>query len=94
MTLIRNWRDKACERATRRGQSSPENFLQDQLFSWLDNSEVAGEYGNIRSVALLYGKLVKYDLFSYPNYIQRLVARGETGLACGEVRAASTLARV
>ncbi|KAJ2931312.1 hypothetical protein H1R20_g5848, partial [Candolleomyces eurysporus] len=84
VTLIRNWRDKACERATRRGHTSPENFLQDQLFAWLDNSEVAGELGNIRSVALLYGRLVKYDLFSYPNYIQRLVARGETGLACSE----------
>ncbi|KAF6760086.1 hypothetical protein DFP72DRAFT_1031563 [Ephemerocybe angulata] len=83
VTLIRNWRDKACERATRRGQDNPHTFLQDQLFDWLDNSEVAGDSCNIRSVALLYGKLVKFDLFSYPSYIQRLIARGEPGLASG-----------
>lgn len=86
VTLVQNWRNKAYERANRRGQDDPHEYLQDQLFDWLDNSDVAGERENIRSVALLYGKLVKYDLFLYPNYIQRLIARGETGLACGEVR--------
>ncbi|KAJ3504486.1 hypothetical protein NMY22_g17908 [Coprinellus aureogranulatus] len=84
VTLVRSWRDKACERANRRRQQDPHDYLQDQLFDWLDNSEIAGDPGNIRPIALLYGKLVKYDLFSYPNYIQRLIARGESGLACGE----------
>lgn len=84
-TLIRTWRDKACDRATRRNIANPSDFLQDQLFDWLDTSEVAGEAGNIREVALLYGKLIKYDVFSYASYIQRLVARGEVGLCYAEV---------
>lgn len=86
VTLIQNWREKASERATRRGQSDPNALLQDQLFDWLDRSDVAGEKTNIRSIALLYGKLVKLDLFSFPGYIQRLIARGESGLANEEVR--------
>ena len=85
VTLIRTWRDKACDRATRRNIANPSDLLQDQLFDWLDTSEVAGEASNIRDVALLYGKLVKHDLFSYASYIQRLVARGEVGLSYAEV---------
>ena len=84
-TLIRTWRDKACDRATRRNVTNPSDFLQDQLFDWLDTSEVAGEASNIRDVSLLYGKLVKHDAFSYASYIQRLVARGEVGLSYAEV---------
>jgi mediator of RNA polymerase II transcription subunit 12 len=84
-TLIRTWRDKACDRASRRNVATPSEFLQDQLFDWLDASEVAGEASNIRDVALLYGNLVKYDVFSYASYIQRLVARGEVGLSNTEV---------
>ncbi|TFK25548.1 hypothetical protein FA15DRAFT_693754 [Coprinopsis marcescibilis] len=81
VTLIQQWCTRACERATRRGHQHPYEFLQDHLFEWLDTSDVANEPGNIQTVALLYGKLVKLELFSYPNYIQRLIARGETGLA-------------
>ncbi|KAF5322492.1 hypothetical protein D9619_001365 [Psilocybe cf. subviscida] len=61
VTLIRIWRDKACDRASRRDFAAPNDFLQDQLFDWLDTSEVAEEKANIRDVALLYGKLVKYE---------------------------------
>jgi mediator of RNA polymerase II transcription subunit 12 len=86
MTLIRNWRDHAGERATRRDFTPPDEFLQDQLFEWLDSSEVAGEPQNIRPVSLLFGKLVKHEIFSYASYIQRLIARGEPGLSYAEVR--------
>jgi mediator of RNA polymerase II transcription subunit 12 len=85
-TLIRNWRDKVGDRATRRDVAGPEEFLQDQLFDWLDTSDIAGEAQNLRAVAILFGKLVKDDLFSYAGYIQRLVARGESGLSYSEVR--------
>lgn len=84
VTLTRLWRDRACERATRRDIETPNDFLQDQLFDWLDTSEVAGEAKNLRNVALLYGKLVKQELFSYTKYIQRLIARGESGLSFTE----------
>lgn len=86
VTLIRLWRDKAHERASRRCTASPSEFLQDQLFDWLDVSEVAGDAANIRDIALLYGKLVKHEVFSYASYIQRLIARGEMGLTYTEVR--------
>lgn len=76
-TLIRIWRDKARDRASRRDISTPSDFLQNQLFDWLDKSETAGDPKNIRDVALLYGKLVKYETFSYTGYMQRLIARGE-----------------
>ncbi|PPQ98440.1 hypothetical protein CVT24_004119 [Panaeolus cyanescens] len=79
-TLIRIWRDRACDRASRRDVETPSEYLQDQLFDWLDKSEIAGEVENVRSVALLYGKLVKYEIFSYARYVQRLIARGEPGL--------------
>ncbi|RDB24995.1 Mediator of RNA polymerase II transcription subunit 12 [Hypsizygus marmoreus] len=81
VTLIRNWRTLAGDRANRRDFSPPDEFLQDRLFDWLDSSESAGEPENIRAVALLFGKLVKHELFSYASYIQRLIARGEQGLS-------------
>lgn len=91
VTLVRLWRDRARERATRRDIETPSDFLQDQLFDWLDSSEVAGETNNLRDVALLYGKLVKQELFSYTKYIQRLIARGEPGLSFTEVPIISNL---
>ncbi|KAJ4468328.1 hypothetical protein J3R30DRAFT_3305964 [Lentinula aciculospora] len=84
VTLIQKWRTKAGDRANRRDASPPDGFLQDQLFEWLDSSDVAGEAENIAAVALLYGKLVKHELFSYASYIQRLIARGEPGLSFTE----------
>ncbi|KAF5388867.1 hypothetical protein D9757_005681 [Collybiopsis confluens] len=84
VTLIQQWRTKAGDRANRRDASPPDEFLQDQLFEWLDSSDVAGDLINIAAVALLYGKLVKHELFSYASYIQRLIARGEPGLSFTE----------
>jgi mediator of RNA polymerase II transcription subunit 12 len=86
VTLLRIWRDKAGDRATRRDCTPPDEFLQDRLFDWLDSSGAAGEGDNIRAVSLLFGKLVKHELFSYASYIQRLIARGEPGLSFAEVR--------
>ncbi|KAF8876501.1 hypothetical protein BD779DRAFT_1560397 [Infundibulicybe gibba] len=76
VTLIRKWRERAGDRATRRDFTPPDEFLQDHLFEWLDSSEVSENPDNIRAVALLFGKLVKHELFSYAKYIQRLIARG------------------
>lgn len=80
-SLLRCWRERAGERAIRRDRTSPDEFIQDQLFDWLDNCEVAATPGNLSNVALLFGELVKQGLFSYPLYIQRLIARGEPDLA-------------
>jgi len=85
VTLICIWRNKASARASKRNITKPNDFLQDQLFDWLDTSEIAGETNSIRDVALLYGKLVKHEIFSYSSYIQRLIARGEPGVCHAEV---------
>ncbi|KAL6308224.1 hypothetical protein BKA93DRAFT_726196 [Sparassis latifolia] len=82
--LLREWRNKAGERAIRHDAESPDQFLQDQLFDWLDTSEVASESSNLPAVSLLFGQLVKYQLYSYQDYIQRLIARGERGLSFGQ----------
>ncbi|KAI0688045.1 hypothetical protein BC835DRAFT_1419486 [Cytidiella melzeri] len=84
VSLLRFWRGRAEERAVRRGRDSPDNFIQDQLFDWLDSSDVAADATNLPCIALLFGQLVKHGLFSYPHYIQRLVARGEQGLDCSQ----------
>lgn len=72
-----------CERTARRELSCA--TLHDYLFDWLDKIEVAADGVNLRSVSALFGKLVKENLFDYAAYVQRLVARGETGLSCSEV---------
>lgn len=85
-TLLRFWRDRAEERAVRRDRESPDDLIQDQLFDWLDSNEICTGAGGFASIALLYGQLVRRELFSYPKYIQRLIARGERGLSTSEVR--------
>jgi mediator of RNA polymerase II transcription subunit 12 len=57
----------------------------------LDSSEIASKSGSIQAVALLFGDLLKRELFSYASYIQRLVARGEQGLSFTEVRFCRTI---
>ncbi|KAI0769653.1 hypothetical protein BD413DRAFT_627402 [Trametes elegans] len=85
--LLQLWRNKAEERAIRRDAPAPDAQIQDLLFDWLDGSDVAGEPGNLPAVALLYGQLVKHELFSFELYMQRLIARGETGLSFSQVEA-------
>jgi mediator of RNA polymerase II transcription subunit 12, fungi type len=80
-TLLRVWRDRTEARTTPRDIMLPEEFVQDHLFDWLDGSDVATSEANIRMVAFVFGNLVEYGLFSYANYIQRLIARGEPGLS-------------
>jgi mediator of RNA polymerase II transcription subunit 12 len=70
----------------RRDFTSPDDFLQDLLFDWLDESELAGEEANLANVVSLFGKLVRDGLFQYAKYVQRLVARGEPGLSYTQVR--------
>lgn len=86
-SLLRLWRDKHSERATRRDLSwpSPDEVLQDQLFDWLDESEAAADDDNLVRLAVVFGKLVKDGLFGYAEYVQRLVARGEQGLTYPQV---------
>ncbi|EEB92684.1 hypothetical protein MPER_08771, partial [Moniliophthora perniciosa FA553] len=86
VTLIRHWRLKAGERANRRDVMPPDELLQDRLFEWLDSAEVSKDTQNIRTIALLYGELVKHHLFSYTRYLQRLIARGEPGLSFAEAQ--------
>ncbi|KAF9819188.1 hypothetical protein IEO21_02359 [Rhodonia placenta] len=79
--LLRTWRHKVGERAIRHEAASPDEYIQDQLFDWLDSSQDAAEPENLPAVSLMFGQLVKDGLFSYQAYIQRLIARGEDGLS-------------
>ncbi|KZT00461.1 uncharacterized protein LAESUDRAFT_666096 [Laetiporus sulphureus 93-53] len=79
--LLGAWREKAGERAIRHEAASPDEYLQDQLFDWLDCSADADNSDNIPAVTLLFGQLVKRGLFSYQQYMQRLIARGEPGIS-------------
>lgn len=86
VTLLRLWRSKAEENADVHDFISPQEKLQDELFDWLDVSDLVGKNENADSVSLLFGELVENGLFSYESYLQRLIARGETGLSFAEVR--------
>lgn len=83
--LLRTWRHKVGERAIRHEAASPDEYIQDQLFDWLDSSQDAAEPENLPAVSLMFGQLVKDGLFSYQAYIQRLIARGEDGLSFAQV---------
>lgn len=79
-TLLALFKDEAKLRAMRRKLPNPANLLQEKLFMWLDTSEVARDHvNNLEGVVLLYGELCRRGLISYPWFIQRLMARGETG---------------
>ena len=79
--LLQLWRNRAADRAVRRDAPSPDEPIQSLLFQWLHMSEVAGDASNLPAVALLFGQLVKYGLFSFGEYMQHLIARGEEGLS-------------
>ncbi|KAH9924878.1 uncharacterized protein B0H18DRAFT_1119667 [Fomitopsis serialis] len=79
--ILAEWRRKAGERAIRHEAESPDQFIQDQVFDWLDGSCDAADPENLPAVSLLLGQLVKQGLFSYQQYVQRLIARGEVGLS-------------
>ena len=82
--LLKVWRRKADE-VDFGHQPSPGEYIQDEVFDWLDASEVAADPANVQAIAMLLEELIRHDLFSYSNYLQRLVARGEHGLALTEV---------
>lgn len=82
-TILRRARAQWGARAARRDSAAPDGKLQDLLFEWLDRDETGND---VASVALLFGELVRSELFSYASYVQRLIARGEPGLLYSEVR--------
>ena len=81
-TILRRARAQWGARAARRDSAAPDGKLQDLLFEWLDRDETCND---VASVALLFGELVRSELFSYASYVQRLIARGEPGLLYSEV---------
>ena len=81
-TILRRARAQWGARAARRNSAAPDGKLQDLLFEWLDRDGTSSE---VAAMALLFGELVKNELFSYASYIQRLIARCEPGLLCSEV---------
>ncbi|KAI9448864.1 hypothetical protein BJY52DRAFT_1309908 [Lactarius psammicola] len=80
-TILRRARAQWGARAARRDSAAPDGKLQDLLFEWLDRDETCND---VASVALLFGELVRSELFSYASYVQRLIARGEPGLLYSE----------
>lgn len=79
--LLQLWMNKAKDRAFRRDAPSPDGHIQSLLFQWLDTSDVAGDPTNLPTIAILFGQLVARELFSYGDYMQHLIARGEEGLS-------------
>jgi mediator of RNA polymerase II transcription subunit 12 len=58
------------------------DVLQNALFDWLDIKPdpvrtPGGEHPSQQAIAVLFGKLVHAGLFSFPSYLQRLLARNE-----------------
>ena len=80
--LLRQSKEKLDEQLAMRDPSSPRGcaLFQMRLFEWLDTSKIVGELENRRMVAPLLGQLIKLQLFSYTQYVQRLIARGDIGL--------------
>lgn len=80
--VLRQYKEKLDEQLTLRDPSGPRGdaLFQIRLFEWLDTSRVVGELENQRTVAPLLGQLFKLELFSYTQYVQRLIARGDVGL--------------
>lgn len=84
VALLDRWRTVVEERANRKDTVPPYEFLHDHLFDWLDQSHLALD--EQETVANLFGKLAKRELFMYSAYVQRLIARGEPGLSISSVR--------
>ena len=80
--VLRQSKEKLDEQLALRDQSCPRGdaLFQMRLFEWLDTSKIVGELENRRTVAPLLGQLIKLQLFSYTQYVQRLIARGDVGL--------------
>jgi len=80
--VLRQSKEKLDEQLALRDPSCPRGdaLFQMRLFEWLDTSKIVGELENRRTVAPLLGQLTKLQLFSYTQYVQRLIARGDVGL--------------
>ena len=81
-SILRNCKEKLDEQLVLRDPSCSRGdvLFQMRLFEWLDTSKIVGEPENRRTVAPLLGQLIKLELFSYTQYVQRLIARGDVGL--------------
>lgn len=80
--ILRQSKEKLDEQLALRDPSCPRGdaLFQTRLFEWLDTSKIVAEPESRRAMAPLLGKLVALGLFSYPQYVQKLIARGDIGL--------------
>ena len=48
------------------------------LFRWLDTSPAARKSENVQAIRITFGEMIRSGLFSYTQYLNALIARGET----------------
>ena len=74
-SILYHWRERAKQRKV---VPHPKDFIHDELFEWLDTSDIArNRTSHLDSTALLYGELIRRRLFSYTKFIEKFIARGE-----------------
>ena len=75
-TLLHQWMEVEEGRAPLK---PPDRILQAELLHWLDNCTTATDHvHDMNGIAILYGELVRRELFDYSDFVRTLVARGET----------------
>jgi mediator of RNA polymerase II transcription subunit 12 len=57
--------------------------VQDEVFGWIEDSALARDEDNVEIVADVVGELARRSVISYPAYLMRLIARGQTWSAVG-----------
>lgn len=57
--------------------------VQDEVFSWIEDSALARDEDNVEVVADVVGELARRSVISYPAFLMRLIARGQTWSAIG-----------
>lgn len=71
--------------------------VQGEVFNWVDDSALARDEDNVEVVADVLGELARRSVISYPAFLMRLIARGQTWNAVGrdveQVRRLSPLLR-
>jgi mediator of RNA polymerase II transcription subunit 12 len=80
--LLRTWSSMHSDKI---GVRAPHDVVQDAVFDWLDASPHSTLESSALEVAALMSLLIRGSLFSYDKYVQRLLARNESGLSMTSV---------
>ncbi|OCF32517.1 hypothetical protein I316_05697 [Kwoniella heveanensis BCC8398] len=81
-TILKHWHNQHEEHQSKQPRPHVIEFFP-ILYKWLDTSAAARKEENVHAIGITIGELTRQGIFSYGQYLQALISKGQTARSSG-----------